>query len=270
MDRIVEILFLVSGQLAIGGIVLLCLEELKTVGIGFYRLIAFILLIIMGIGLLAMPPELRSSLDLSPTGLMPIFLFLFTGLLVIYNLYLWVDGVGLGHPFLQGTATIGILAIVLTAMHYVDPLLFPLRGALLSGSFLLSSLVLGAGVLGMLLGHSYLTRPSLSIIPLKKVARIFFSLVVAEAGVSVFNLLVMSHNEQFWGALLLNNFEGLYLWIRILIGIAGPIVIAWMVVQTVKERATMSATGLLYIAMVMVIVGAVFSRFFLLVNSSFI
>jgi protein NrfD len=270
MNRIIEVLFLVLGQLAVGGMVLLGMEEIKTVGIGFYRLIAFVFLIVMGVGLWAMPAELRASFDLSPTGLMPIFLFLFAVLLLIYNLYLWIDGSGLGLPFLHSTSTIGILAIILSAMHYVDPILFPLRGILLAASFLLSSLVLGAGVLGMLLGHSYLTRPSLSLVPLKKLARLFLILMVAQAGISLLNLAAMPHNDRFWEALLLGNFEGLYLWIRILIGIAGPILLAWMVVQTVAERATMSATGLLYIAMVMVMVGEVFSRFFLLVDSMFL
>lgn len=270
MDRIVEILFLVMAQLAVGGIALLGLEDLKTVGIGFYRLIAFVFLVILGVGLWAMPAELRSTIDLSPTGLMPIFLFLFLGLLVLYNFYLWVDGIGLGVPFLQGTATIGILAVVLAAMHYVDPIVDPLRGILLAGSFLLSSLVLGAGVLGMLLGHSYLTRPGLSLVPLRKLTDLFRALVLGQAAVSLFNLLIIPHNDRFWGALLLNNFEGLYLWIRLLIGIAGPVLLTWMIVRTVDERATMSATGLLYIAMVMVMVGEVFSRFFLLVDSQFL
>jgi|SRR5579863_2490091 len=276
MNRIIEILFLVAVQLAVGGMVLLALDELKAVGIGFFRLISLTFLFVMGIGLWAMPAVLRNRLDLSPTGLMPLFLFGFGALLVIYNLYLWVDGVGLGISFLQGTGTIGLVGILLSAMHYVDPIpLEPvsfgtrLRGLLLVGSFLVSTFVLGSGVLGMLLGHSYLTRPSLSLVPLKKLAKLFLNLIVLEAGLTLLNLLLVPHSNRFWQALLLNNFEGLYLWIRILIGIAAPMLLGWMVVQTVKERATMSATGLFYIAMLMVMVGEVFSRFFLLMDSRF-
>ncbi|MDC4205157.1 MAG: hypothetical protein MPW14_13125 [Candidatus Manganitrophus sp.] len=84
------------------------------------------------------------------------------------------------------------------------------------------------------------------------------------------NLLLTSESERLWNALLLNTFEGLYLWIRLLIGIGGPMIIAPMILQTVKERATMSATGLLYIAMMMVIIGEIFSRFFLLVDVGFL
>jgi len=48
------------------------------------------------------------------------------------------------------------------------------------------------------------------------------------------------------------------------------VILAPMVLQTVKERATMSATGLLYVAMMMVIIGEIFSRFFLLVDAAFL
>jgi protein NrfD len=261
MSRVIEVVFLVFAQLAVGGTALLGLEALKTVGIGFYRLIASVFLVVLGIGLWAMPGEM---------GWTPIPFFLFAGLLFIYNLYLWVDGAAPGIPFLRATATVGVIAVLLSALRYVDPAALPIRAALLAASFLLSSLVLGAGVLGMLLGHSYLTRPALSIVPLKRLSTLFLRLVLAEAFLSLFNLLAIPHNDRFWGALLLSNFEGLYLWIRLLIGIAGPVLLAWMVIQTVAERATMSATGLLYIAMVMVMVGEVFSRFFLLVDSLFL
>jgi hypothetical protein len=69
---------------------------------------------------------------------------------------------------------------------------------------------------------------------------------------------------------MLNSFEGLYLWIRFVTGILGPMILAPMIIKTVEERATMSATGLLYIAMLMVIIGALFSRFFLLVDARLI
>ncbi len=122
----------------------------------------------------------------------------------------------------------------------------------------------------MLLGHSYLTRPSLSIVPLRHLAKLFMWLVFVEGGLALLNLLLTSRSERLRNALLLNTFEGLYLWIRLLIGIGGPMIIAPMILQTVKERATMSATGLLYIAMMMVIIGEIFSRFFLLVDVAFL
>lgn len=93
--------------------------------------------------------------------------------------------------------------------------------------------------------------------------------VVAEAGLAIIGLLVAAPLQRLRDALLLNTIEGLYLWIRLLIGIGGPLILAPMIRQTVKERATMSATGLLYVAMMMVIIGAIFSRFFLLVDAAF-
>ena len=140
----------------------------------------------------------------------------------------------------------------------------------LSAYFLNSSLLLGAGVLGMLLGHSYLTRADLSIVPLRKLARLFMILVFVEAAFALMSLVISAPTERFQNAFFLRSFEGLYLWIRILIGICGPVILAPMIVQTVKERATMSATGLLYVAMMMVIIGEIFSRFFLLLDAAYL
>jgi len=140
----------------------------------------------------------------------------------------------------------------------------------LSIYFLASSLLLGAGVLGMLLGHSYLTRPALSIVPLRNLAKLFMIFVIVEAALAGANLFWVAPSERLRDALRLNTFEGLYLWIRILIGLVGPLILAPMILQTVKERATMSATGLLYIAMLMVIVGEIFSRFFLLIDAGYL
>ena len=120
--------------------------------------------------------------------------------------------------------------------------------------------------MGMLLGHSYLTRPSLSIIPLQYLVRLFMILVFVAGALFLANLLPLLSVPRFQAALLLNTFEGLYLWIRILIGLVGPMVLAPMILKTVQLRGTMSATGLLYIAMMMIIIGEIFSRFFLLVD----
>ncbi|HEY5599080.1 MAG TPA: hypothetical protein VIK48_00200, partial [Candidatus Manganitrophaceae bacterium] len=121
-----------------------------------------------------------------------------------------------------------------------------------------------------LLGHSYLTRPALSIVPLRNLAKLFMIFVIVEAALAGANLFWVAPSERLRDALRLNTFEGLYLWIRILIGLVGPLILAPMILQTVKERATMSATGLLYIAMLMVIVGEIFSRFFLLIDAGYL
>lgn len=271
MERIQEIAFLVFGQLAVGGAFLLSLSSLETVGLGFFRTngLVFLTTIILGLALFPVSPsEWRM---LSGWGAAALFSFsIFTLILFVYNLRLWFRHPHHSPLFLRAASLFGALGILATVGYYLPPLSGPVRVVFLSIYFLTSSFLLGAGVLGMLLGHSYLTRPSLSIVPLRELARLFLLLVIAEAFLALINLLVIPYTERLRNALLLNTFEGLYLWIRLLIGIAGPLILAPMILQTVKERATMSATGLLYIAMMMVIVGEIFSRFFLLINIAFL
>lgn len=274
MSRIQEIAFLVFGQLAVGGVFLLALPSLQTVGLGFFRTngLVFLMTLLIGLSLFPIPlSEWSMLLDgFGWLGLTLLFFSLFALILFIYNLRLWFRHPHHSRPLLLTASAIGGGAILTSVGYYLPPGSGPIRALFLVIYFLASSLLLGSGVLGMLLGHSYLTRPSLSIVPLRDLARLFMFLVFLEAGLAILTLLVMAPPARLKNALLLNTFEGLYLWIRLLIGIGGPVILAPMIVQTVKERATMSATGLLYVAMMMVIIGEIFSRFFLLVDAAFL
>lgn len=274
MGRIQEIIFLVFGQLAVGGVFLMALPVLDTVGIWFFRIngLVFLITVILGIALfpVAFSDWAAMLLQFDIIGITFLLFIAFILLLFVYNLRLWFH-----HPYhsrilLFSASLLGGIAVLLSAGHYLpqDRSLFRLLS--LSAYFLNSSLLLGAGVLGMLLGHSYLTRADLSIVPLRKLARIFMVLIFIEAVFSVTSLIISAPTTRLQNAFFLRSFEGLYLWIRVLIGICGPVILAPMIVQTVKERATMSATGLLYVAMLMVILGEIFSRFFLLLDAAYL
>ena len=277
MERIQEIAFLVFGQLAVGGVFLLSLPSLETVGLGFFRTNGSVFFTSTIAGLALFPPFWQGGRfmvggdgALVWRGAVLVFFSLFTLLLFVYNLRLWFRHPHHSRPLLWGGTGVGILAILSTVGYYLPSGASPLRAMTLSIYFLASSLLLGAGVLGMLLGHSYLTRPALSIVPLRNLAKLFMIFVIVEAALAGANLFLIAPSERLRDALRLNTFEGLYLWIRILIGLVGPLILAPMILQTVKERATMSATGLLYIAMLMVIVGEIFSRFFLLIDAGYL
>ena len=273
MGRIQEIAFLVFGQLAVGGVFLLSLPSLGTVGLGFFRTNGLVFLVTVLLGMLLFPVSTQEGSTLFGfNGIRIVFLFfsLFALTLFVYNLRLWFRHPHHSRPLLLAASSFGMIAILASVGYYLPPSSGPIRAVSLSIYFITSSLLLGAGVLGMLLGHSYLTRPSLSIVPLRNLATLFMILIFIEAGLAIINLFVMAPFDRLRNALLLNTFEGLYLWIRLLIGIAGPLILAPMILQTVKERATMSATGLLYVAMMMVIIGEIFSRFFLLVDAAFL
>jgi len=263
LDRIQEISFLVLGQLAVGGTLLLILPVLRTAGLSFYRTNGIVLLITFLLGLVigghSWPMMLQTTSSLFALG--------FALTLFIYNLRLWFRHPHHSPAALISASLLGNIGLILSILSYIQTESFWHMFMIAIGS-LASNLLLGSGVLAMLLGHSYLTNPTLSIIPLRHFAQIFMGLAFIQGGLTVMNVMISFSSERIYNALMLNTFEGLYLWIRFAIGLVGPMILAPMILKTVEARATMSATGLLYVAMLMVIIGALFSHFFLLINGS--
>jgi len=261
MERIQEILFLVLGQLALGGTAILSLPSLKEAGLPFYRVNGIVLMtsLLLGIGIGGPASLLR----------WPPLYGAFILLLFIYNLRLWFRRPTSSALLLRVAALFGAVGITLSFIIDYSHGVSVLRGFWLSSYVIISSLLLGAGVLAMLLGHRYLTQ-RISIAPLLQLTKIFMALIFIEGLFAIINLGVALPSERIWNAFLLNNFEGLYLWIRFAIGVIGPMILAPMILKTVQLESTMAATGLLYVAMLMVIIGALFSRFFFLVDVNLI
>ena len=258
MDRIHEIMFLVLGALAVGGTFLLSAPTLTTAGLSFYRVNGIVFLVTALLGVFLGAPVATVT---------TVFFGSFIVILFLYNLRLWFRHPHSSNLLLWVAGIVGMMGLCIALQDFVSPTDAPFRFSFLAVHTILQSLLLGAGALAMLLGHTYLTQPTLSIVPLMFFSRIFMGLVFAEGGLAILNLIMAAQSPQIQNAIMLNSFEGLYLWVRFLTGMVGPMILAPMIIETVKERATMSATGLLYIAMLMVIIGALFSRFFLLINS---
>lgn len=128
-----------------------------------------------------------------------------------------------------------------------------------------SSLLLGAVTVTMILGHWYLVDTSLSIAPLRDGA-LWFSIAVALRWVAV--VLVLAYGG--WEVLrvsraadLIFSTNGLFFLFRSLMGLAAPLLLSFLIWQTVKMRSTQSATGLLYVAMILVLFGELVSQFLL-------
>ena len=57
------------------------------------------------------------------------------------------------------------------------------------------------------------------------------------------------------------SIDGIFLWQRILFGLAVPMVLAYLTWETAKIRSTQSATGILYVDFFTVMVGEVLSGY---------
>jgi hypothetical protein len=124
------------------------------------------------------------------------------------------------------------------------------------GESMASALLLGSVVAAMLLGHSYLIAPTMSIEPLRRlIAWLALALVVRAAFallgfVMAWNIAApegsVASGSSLWWSLLASR------WV---IGFAAPGIMAWMTWETTRIRATQSATGILYAAVILVFFG---------------
>jgi len=63
------------------------------------------------------------------------------------------------------------------------------------------------------------------------------------------------------------SIDGVFFWQRILFGLLGPAVLAYMTWETAKIQATQSATGILYVDFFTVMVGEVLAKYLLLATT---
>jgi protein NrfD len=157
----------------------------------------------------------------------------------------------LGTALLLGVAGIGLSA--------------PLPGrALFVASDLTSVVLLGAAAGAMILGHWYLVVLDLPISALRRltvllaVGLVLRSLVVAivllgpaHAGLESLQLVA----RGLWSP------DGIFIWMRLLFGIAGPISLIWFIWKTVEIRSTQSATGILYVQLFLVMSGELLAKY---------
>ena len=111
-----------------------------------------------------------------------------------------------------------------------------------------TSATLGAVMTGMLLGHWYLTAPTMSIAPLSRLNQ--FVLVAAICRLAA-SAVVFATN----GDLLVSQTHWMWLSLRWIAGIMGPIAVAFMVIRILKYRNTQSATGVLFVGVILSFIG---------------
>ena len=123
--------------------------------------------------------------------------------------------------------------------------------------------MLGFSMAAMLLGHWYLVQPKLSIHELGRVTATFLGIVALRIllGVVTTFPLLSDKNELEIYRFLASETAGIFLLMRWAWGLIGPAVLGYFIWDTVKIRSTQSATGLLYVAVVFVIIGETMAQY---------
>ena len=205
--------------------------------------------------------------DKVPSAFFRIILLVELGLAVLFGLtspaMLWWS-VALGAAAFVGSVlwllerrSAGVAAIVLIlALSLVAANVVPATSAAGSSngnwlpplSALASAGTLGAAMTGMLLGHRYLTAPGMPLAPL----------IWLNAGLglaSVFRCLVSVAALTMGIGVLTDATYWIWLALRWLAGILGPMAACIMVHRILRYRNTQAATGVLFVAVILTFIG---------------
>jgi hypothetical protein len=141
----------------------------------------------------------------------------------------------------------------------------PVDGRVLAlAADLTSSLLLGAAAAAMILGHYYLVVLDLPTSALKRltlllcVGLLLRGVVVA---IALLGPVRAGYVEAAAVAQGLFSADGIFVWMRVLFGLAGPASLLWFIWKTVEIRSTQSATGILYVQLFLVLSGELLSTY---------
>jgi hypothetical protein len=156
-------------------------------------------------------------------------------------------------PALAGALAAGVGAMLLLA-----------SSPLVAAADLTSALLLGAAAAAMILGHYYLVVLDLPIAALRRLTVLLVVAVFLRAlvvGLVLVGPVHAGYEEARLVASGLWSADGVFVWMRLLFGLAGPIALLWFVWKTVEIRSTQSATGILYVQLFLVLAGELLAKY---------
>ncbi len=217
----------------------------KTLGKGFFSLHGIVAL---GFALLARL--------LQPAGLPWLASGAAIGFLALYVPAAYADRAGLARPLLAaGAAAAGwAMARVALVAPRTPGDAWTVTGAALGGLFF------GAVLLVMNLGHWYLVSRSLPFRLLARGAALFAALAVARTlllGAAV----AVNPAPGGLESLLSLEKDALFFLFRVMWGIVGPLALSYFIWKTADMKSNQAATGLLYVALVFVLIGELLSSY---------
>jgi hypothetical protein len=226
-----------------GTTVLLLFFPTRRLGKGFFALH----------GLLAFSSLLLSALlDREAGGLVRLAS---VGLLAAYTLISRAGKTGLARIPLA-LAAAGQLVVLAGLARSLDSSRW---GWIFAGS-VVGGLLFGSVLLTMNLGHWYLVSKSLPLSLLFRAA-VGYALACITRAAFLAAAAGFRENPEAWEALTSLDRDALFFLFRILWGIVGPLALSYFIFQTSRMRSNQAATGLLYVALVFVLIGELLSAY---------
>jgi hypothetical protein len=158
----------------------------------------------------------------------------------------------IGRPFEVVAATGGVVLGVRLALGNVSAV-----GVISSAGIAAMS---GLALMDMLLGHAYLTASRMTMRPF---VRLHLSLAVVTVLRAICAIGIAMVMLQRWPIELFWDRFGLFVITRWAVGLLVPAVFIYMAYDCIKRRATQSATGILYVAGILIFIGEIISLYLL-------
>ncbi len=261
-DALPYTLLLVLVELAVGGLWVLWGAHLRGhVARSFVQFSAFLVAAAAGLALLAalkvtVPAEVDGyALDGAYAGPARLSLAVTAALASAYFLATlgpWrVPALALG-----GAASLAGLGAVAALAGVFAPPAWGYAGVFLA--LALGSLAAGGVSLGMVLGHWYLVTPRLPERPLRELTAFLLAALAVQALLLAPNLALP--RQTIPGGPDIPLGQNPFLWLRIAGGLGLPLLFTYMAYDSSGIRAMQSATGLLYIAMALVLGGEILAK----------
>jgi protein NrfD len=256
------VLFLFLTHLAIGIVFTLALVS-REAGVKFFRFNAGLAAILIAVAFAFRPGSGESTVSAVALG----SLLVTEAAIVVY----WATvGRALAsiRPLIVAVACAGgVLALVLQAIEVTTGWSATVT-AMTMASFLTSAALLGGTCTAMILGHWYLVIPSMKVSYLQSMVKLhIISLVLRIAVVAAAIFVAVVTWQPGLGPSFrhyVQSLDGIFFWMRVLFGLAGPVVLAWLTWETAKIQSTQSATGILYVDLFTVVVGELLAKAVLL------
>ena len=125
---------------------------------------------------------------------------------------------------------------------------------------LASAAVLGSATTAMLVGHSYLIAPAMSLTPLLRLLKAVAACLLLRMALASVGLWLWTGQSQ---SSTLETEMLVWLPARWVVGFITPLVLGWMAWETAKIRSTQSATGILYVVVIVCFLGELTSQLLL-------
>lgn len=228
-----------------GTALLLLFFPTKTLGPGFFSLHGALAVLFVGLSALTRPQGLGTVLPAAAAAL-----------LALYTALAQAGKARAATAVLAAGAAAATSCLVRVALAAPRPGgdTWTALGAILGGLFF------GAVLLTMNLGHWYLVSRSL---PFRLLARgaMLFAVLAGARALLLASAVVAGASPDGLSSLLSLEKDALFFLFRVLWGIVGPLALSYFIWKTADMRSNQAATGLLYVALVFVLIGELLSSY---------